>query len=661
MAVKLTTLLALLLLVACMLVLGNAKTVKLTPHNTNTQYAHITKGQLTRLSRSGTKLYASGKQFRFINFNAASLILNADGGNGFQLPNLFDVQDYLQSVAGLNNPLVRTYTLGINSSYASGPDFHILGCRQYKEAAFVSLDNVLDIAAKNGVRLMIPLVNNDWLNSDGTSNTNLDYVGNWGDFAYLCKGNRSWETFFLDSDVRQSFKDFLTFLLTRRNTVNGKIYANDPALAVIETGNELGSWDQRPPAGAWTADIAKHIKTLAPNVLVADGTLIGANTSRIATQSLNSPYVDMFSNHMYDSGNTDIQRMKNDLRVINGAGKVYFIGEFGLSDLTTYTNLVNNVIKTNTAGALIWSLRSHSYKGGFYIHSEDGGYWSYHFPGFPARDPGFGTEEIPVVKLLFGASFTINGLSVPLYPAPTTPPVMLPAANGGVLIWRGSAWASQYEVQSAPESSPTTWTTLSRNVTDNVPFGTPIYRDPIGNSTVNYFYRVRGGAERSGSLTAWSNVIGPIPGPVKTPNGAPAHFTSSVASTYVSGGATWYFTESQNTWGAAWSTTSDSWIFDYVGNNTWSIRSGWSQQCIWHSSPTTTHIDFTPQGADCTQYSLWILNFVSGTSTVTGIQAADGSNYCIDTEGQTTEGAEAHVQPCSGSQYQSFDIAGSKA
>jgi hypothetical protein len=46
--------------------------------------------------------------------------------------------------------------------------------------------------------------------------------------------------------------------------------------------------------------------------------------------------------------------------------------------------------ETRIPGALIWSLRRHHERGGFYHHSEPAGaglYRAYHWPGFDAGEP----------------------------------------------------------------------------------------------------------------------------------------------------------------------------------------------------------------------------------------------------------------------------------
>ncbi|KAH9248013.1 hypothetical protein BASA81_014351 [Batrachochytrium salamandrivorans] len=65
------------------------------------------------------------------------------------------------------------------------------------------------------------------------------------------------EEFFTDAQLIQDFKDLLTFILNRRNTVNGVRYGDDSSILGWQTGNELGSWEGQPPPAAWTIEIAQ--------------------------------------------------------------------------------------------------------------------------------------------------------------------------------------------------------------------------------------------------------------------------------------------------------------------------------------------------------------------------------------------------------------------
>ncbi|KAJ3295736.1 hypothetical protein HK104_002375 [Borealophlyctis nickersoniae] len=551
----------------------------------------------------------NNKPFRFVGFNVPSLLLNGDMGTGYQLPNMFDTEDTVDTLAGLINPVARTMPLGVKSTIASGSAYHVFGCTDRNEEAFVSLDHILNVAAEKGVKLIIPLINNNWLKSDGSTDPVQDYFGNWGDFAFLCTGNRSYEAFFEDMTVRAAFKDLITYILTRKNTVNGKLYSEDTAILALETGNELGSWEDRRPPGAWTVDIARHIKSLAPHLLVMDGTLIGWHPDRMDVLALASPYVDMFSNHYYDAGNTDVNWMRNDLAVLAPYHKAYLVGEFGLTDSATYKTILDGILSSSTSGALIWSLRSHSYRGGWYSHSEkDGTYYSYHAPGWPQRLPGFGSEEQAVVPMIFEYAAKITGVAVPQYPAPIKAPVMLETGSGGRLIWRGVAWADYYEVQHAPSNDTENWTTIGAKVVDNVEAGNTIFSDPVGTAQGSpdgkYLYRVRAfGKTARTAPSGWSNAVGPLS--VPQPGELPSEFVSAIASGFSPDGRKYFFIEkyvafaslvlfgqvtvgndiwmlhSRDFWGPAMSTTQESWSFQAVGSQ-WSIRNSWSRQCIYH-------------------------------------------------------------------------------
>ena len=56
----------------------------------------------------------------------------------------------------------------------------------------------------------------------------------------------------------------------------------------------------RPPPGNWTNEIAQHIKSLAPNILVLDGSLSRANLTEDTWDpvALKSPYVDLYSREL---------------------------------------------------------------------------------------------------------------------------------------------------------------------------------------------------------------------------------------------------------------------------------------------------------------------------------------------------------------------------
>lgn len=91
---------------------------------------------------------------------------------------------------------------------------------------------------------------------------------------------------------------------------------------------------------------------------------------------LASPLVDIISYHYYGSG--DIHRVKKDCELAKKHGKVFVAGEFGFFSWSKeYAAFISTLDAAGGAGALVWSLRPASSRGGWKTHGEDGGNWSY--------------------------------------------------------------------------------------------------------------------------------------------------------------------------------------------------------------------------------------------------------------------------------------------
>ena len=78
----------------------------------------------------------------------------------------------------------------------------------------------------------------------------------------------------------------------------------------------------------WTSTIAAHIKSLAPNLLVMDGSFSRNNFTdqKWAPEALSSPHVDIYSSHYYAPGDDpayEFQAMVNDSDLVRSYGKTY--------------------------------------------------------------------------------------------------------------------------------------------------------------------------------------------------------------------------------------------------------------------------------------------------------------------------------------------------
>ncbi|KAI8926878.1 glycoside hydrolase superfamily [Entophlyctis helioformis] len=500
------------------------------------------------ITRKGASLYEGDKVFRWVSYNVPAMLLLEDRppslygfplcrkpvpnperdcnglGYGFEngrscivsphgqdpyewvVPDPFEQEDAIRTVAAGGGRVIRTYTLGF------GPRYHVRSPRNYHEPALVAMDQALSLARKHRVRLIIPLVNNNF--SD-----NLSY----GDYGFMAKARgKSPMVFFSDPQLRQDFKDLIADLLNRVNTLTGIRYGDDPTILAWQFGNELGGWKSSPPPGDWTVEMAKHVKSLAPRTLVMDGTM-GAHDARrrFAKAALESEFVDVFSNHYY-YGSSDLSRIDRDAKFVAGYKKAFIIGEFGLCSTSVIETVLKRVVATPyISGALIWSLRYHSAEGGFYTHYEKDNYWSYHAPGFP-KASGFTTEEQTIVPMMRKHALLIQGLPANTpYPIPSAPG-LIAGVKPSALRWRGASWAASYRVWRAPsapssasdgsatrETATAHWELLADRVLDNVEWGQPIYADKSAVAGSWYMYRIQSvsadGVDGQGDL-----VIGPI-------------------------------------------------------------------------------------------------------------------------------------------------------
>ena len=112
--------------------------------------------------------------------------------------------------------------------------------------------------------------------------------------------------FWTDDTVKNDFKHLLGFILNRRNTVNGILYKDDPAILAWQLGNEFGSYagdrkldytEWSPRILAWSKEMAAYIKQLDSNHLVMEAGGVDRNAL------LEDPNIDIISDHLYEYWN----------------------------------------------------------------------------------------------------------------------------------------------------------------------------------------------------------------------------------------------------------------------------------------------------------------------------------------------------------------------
>ncbi|KAH9264381.1 hypothetical protein BASA83_012138 [Batrachochytrium salamandrivorans] len=342
------------------------------------------------------------------------------------VPDPREQEDAIKSIAGAGGRVTRSYTLGF------GPKYHMMGPGQFNEDAFVAMDHALALCRKYGVRLIVPLVNQN--------SPNLFY-GDYGLFTRFRE--KQPEEFFTDAQLIQDFKDLLKFMLNRRNTVNGIRYGDDQSILGWQTGNELGGWEGKPPPAAWTIEIAQFIKSLAPRTMVIDGTMGGHNLKgRVPREVLQTPFVDVISNNYYLDWKTclDTHLTRHDFWSYHVPG---FAPTRGF---------------TADEGSIVMTLRKHALKVQGRSPSEP-----YPVPSAPGLIEGVTPSALRWIGSAWASHYILSRRDC------SGPGCVSPTTNR--------------------ESSP--WKVIAEKVTDNVNWGKTIYSDKTAIRAQSYCYRVQ--------------------------------------------------------------------------------------------------------------------------------------------------------------------------
>ena len=444
--------------------------------------------------RHGDKLMDENGELRFVSFNIPNLHYIEDNMpftemNPWRLPNEFEIADALEAVRQMGGQVVRTYALSVRvSGEDSNIPRHITGPGQFDEKAFESLDIVLAVANRKGIRVIIPFIDNwKW----------------WGGIpAAAAFRDKKLEDFWTDPQLFEDYKKIVNFVLNRTNSVTGVKYRDDKAVLAWETGNELVCPHE------WTTKAAAYMKSLDKNHLVLDG----FHTTNLRDESIRDENIDIVTTHHYSKNPKEtVGQIKKNIAKARGK-KPYFVGEFGFIPTDAVKEVLETVIEENVSGALIWSLRFRSRDGGFYWHSEPYGgdlFKSYHWPGF-ASNVAF--DETGLLELMRQKAFEIRGITPPPIEKPA-PPVLLDIEDAAAISWQGSAGAQSYIVERT-QSKDGPWLAAKCNISDAALQHRPSFNDTGAEIGKSYYYRVI--AQNSAGISKPSNIAGPVSVKCKT-------------------------------------------------------------------------------------------------------------------------------------------------
>lgn len=435
------------------------------------------------ITRSTGKLMDGTEEFRFISVNCPFALLSGPnyklGDDYMRLPDDYELEDMVKTVVQSGGKVIRTYTLPVRESSDTLDKRkynHVIvdgSTVTFREESFERMDRLLQLCDQYGVRLIIPLVDNNSYSAGQYTAYGTDFYN-------------------VNSQANLNFKAMIDYLVNRTNTHTGFKYKDEKAILCWETGNELS------PTDAWTEDIATYIKNIDTHHLVMDGKY------GISSASLNSQKVDIVTNHLYVEETTAVSILNSD-RTTSAGKKPYICGEVSpaYSNITIHS-LFDSCESNGTSGILYWALRGHNRDGGFYKHQN---FEDLNWPGFQnaISVPDIDTEKSRL-DLICEHAYEISGQTRPS-PAVPDAPVLLSINDAGHISWQGSTGAQSYIVErSADPGGP--WEVLKNDYTDNLISFQSMYCDETAEVGQRYYYRVK--AVNSSGTSVASNIAGPI-------------------------------------------------------------------------------------------------------------------------------------------------------
>lgn len=464
------------------------------------------------ITKKGDQLYEGNKVFRFFGLAAPNVQQNETQLRGDltnRFPDEYEIRDILGGLQRVGGRATRTFSLSVYHPDDKVP-VYISARRTYNEEAFKCLDRVIALAHDYDVRLIIPFI----------ASQSFKTIRGVEEFAAL--SGKPGPSFWTDEEVKADFRHFLDFILNRRNTVNGILYKDDPAILAWQLGNEFSSyagdrgykWDEwAPKIEKWSSEMAAYIKRVDPNHLIMEAD--GYNLDKM----LADPNIDVISEHLYEYWNKmggrpyELAPIAKEVREQCKGKKPLIIDEFGLGSTENIRSLMQTIREQGIVGGLLWSIRSHRRDGGWYYHNEGGTpVNSYHVPGF---SNGYPYDEKRMLDIIRTESYLIGGMTPPAVEKPTPAPVLFTQGQG--FTWRGSTGAAYYTIERA-ESAKGPWKVLATGLHDAVVYDvtnfeyTPaasepltLYYDESAAAGKKYYYRIKG-VNQAGE-TEYSNVL----------------------------------------------------------------------------------------------------------------------------------------------------------
>ena len=370
-----------LLLVAALALVGSAAVLFLVAKpNSGSNFATD-----AFVRQRGGRFFVGQRPFRFVGANVAVMYRDEDRER---------MPETLRQAAQAGIRVVRVWAFGEGgpndvkpmADFEDWPRHHYfrLAPGQWNEDAFVHLDKVIAEAAKNKIYVQLCLTN--WWRDTGGVTQYLRWAGinDAADDSYKFGiNNEKAVLFYTNPETRRLYREHIEKLATRRNTITGVLYRDDPTIFGWELMNEAqsitGRWAER---RAWFAEMSAYLKSLDPNHLVAPGAW-GYRSSAERREWLADhaiPTIDYCDVHSYprddhdsfvDSPQALQEFIENRAAAAFSIKKALVFGEFGMgveghngaSQLDWYRAFLDGNARAGAAGAMFWIITPDARRG----------------------------------------------------------------------------------------------------------------------------------------------------------------------------------------------------------------------------------------------------------------------------------------------------------
>jgi mannan endo-1,4-beta-mannosidase len=324
----------------------------------------------------GTRFVVDGQPFRFVGANVAVMYRDEDRAS---------MPETLRAAAENGMRVIRVWANGEGGPKDIGPlaDFRDwprthsfrLTPAEWNEDSFVHLDRVLAEAARHHLRVQLTLCN--WWRDTGGVTQYLRWAGinDAADDHYPFGINiERAMLFYTNEETRRLYREHVLKVLTRRNTVTGVLYKDDPTIMGYELMNEAQAATGREgERRAWIAEMSAYVKSLDQDHLLTPGTWGYRNAweRREWLEEHRLQNIDYCDVHHYPSNDLDVfVSSTEDLRdfIDNRVAAAYSVskplvfGEFGIgpdgykgiSEETWFHAFFETAARDGVNGAMFW-------------------------------------------------------------------------------------------------------------------------------------------------------------------------------------------------------------------------------------------------------------------------------------------------------------------